>query len=132
MERVFASVSPEKAGHVARQVEEGLLTFEDVEQMADEAGSTATGALRLIFGHGSPVDVLLAFAASAERDAKIVEKNALGELAAVAREEVGLTAGGESPEALRRALCRHLLLGELALALPANAANGHTRWHRAP
>ena len=124
VERVFASVSPEKAGHVARQVEEGLLTFEDVEQMADEAGSAATGALRLIFGHGSPVDVLLAFAASAERDAKIVEKNALAELAAVAREEVGLTAGGESPEALRRALCRHLLLGELALSLPAKLRTG--------
>jgi hypothetical protein len=38
VERVFASVSPEKAGHVARQVEEGLLTFEDCEQMAEEAG----------------------------------------------------------------------------------------------
>jgi hypothetical protein len=124
VERVFASVSPEKAGHVARQVEEGLLTFEDVEQMADEAGSTATGALRLIFGHGSPVDVLLAFAASAERDTKIVEKNALAELAAVAREEIGLAAGGENPEALRRALCRHLLLGELALALPAALRTG--------
>jgi hypothetical protein len=120
VERVFASVSPEKAGHVARQVEEGLLTFEEVEQMADEAGSAATGALRLIFGHASPVDVLLGFAASAERDAKIVEKNAVAELAAVATEEIGLpTTDSDSPEVLRRALCRHLLLGELALALPA-------------
>lgn len=124
VERIFASVSPEKAGHVARQVEEGLLTFEDVEQMADEAGSSATGALRLIFGHGSPVDVLLAFAASAECDTKIVEKNALTELATVARDEIGLAAGGDSPEALRKALCRHLLLGELALALPAALRTG--------
>jgi hypothetical protein len=124
VERVFASVSPEKAGHVARQVEEGLLTFEDVEQMADEAGSAAMGALRLIFGHSSPIDVLLDFAASAERDAKIVEKNALAELAAVAREEIGLTACGETPEALRGALCRHLLLGELALALPTTLRTG--------
>jgi hypothetical protein len=125
VERVFASVSPEKAGHVARQVEEGLLTFEDVEQMADEAGSSATGALRLIFGHGSPVDVLLAFAASAECDAKIVEKNALAELAVLATEEIGLPPVGiDNPDALRQALCRHLLLGELALGLPAALRTG--------
>ena len=124
VERVFASISPDKAGQVARQVEEGLLTFEDVEQMAEEAGSAATGALRLIFGHSSPIDVLLAFAAGAEYDAKIVEKNALAELEAVAREEVGLPSGGKDPDALRRALCQHLLLGELALALPANLRTG--------
>lgn len=125
VERVFASVSPGKAGHVARQVEEGLLTFEEVEQMADEAGSTATGALRVIFGHGSPVDVLLAFAATTERDAKIIEKNALTELAALARDEIGLVAiDADTPEKLRRALCRHLLVGELVLALPAALRTG--------
>lgn len=61
VERVYAKVSPEKAGHVARQVEEGLLSFEDVEQMAEEAGSEATGALKLIFGQASPIDLILAF-----------------------------------------------------------------------
>jgi hypothetical protein len=81
VERIFAKVSPEKAGHVARQVEDGLLTFEEVEQMAEDAGSTATGALKLIFGQASPLEVLLRFASSAEFDEKIIEKNALMELA---------------------------------------------------
>lgn len=124
VERVYAKISPEKARHVARQVEEGLLSFEDVEQMAEDAGSTATGALRLIFGHGSPVDILLAFAASAEQDAKLVEKNAVAELAAVAHEEIGLAVESKSPAALRQSLCRHLLLGELALALPSKLRTG--------
>lgn len=119
VERLYSKISPEKAGHVARQVEEGLLTFEDVEQMSEESGSSATGALKLIFGQASPVDVLLLFAASDEHDTRIQEKNALGELASLMEQELGLvTKATGTPDALRASLVRHLLLGELALALP--------------
>lgn len=119
VERLYSKISPEKAGHVARQVEERLLTFEDVEQMSEEAGSSATGALRLIFGQASPVELLLHFAASNEQDARIQEKNALGELAGLMEQELGLVAKATgTPDALRVSLMRHLLLGELALALP--------------
>lgn len=118
VERVYAKVSPEKAGHVARQVEEGLLCFEDVEQMAEEAGSAATGALKLIFGQAAPVEVLLLFAASDAQDTQIGKKKALPELAALMESEVGLATGGmTSPIELRKALVRHLLLGELTLSL---------------
>ena len=119
VERLYTRLSPEKAGHVTRQVEDGLLTFEDVEQMSEEAGSSATGALRLIFGQASPVDVLLLFAAMDGNDARILEKNALGELAGLIEQEVGLVVQSKStPETLRASLVRHILVGELALALP--------------
>lgn len=119
VERVYAKVSPEKAGHVARQVEEGLLSFENVESMAEEAGSAATGALKLIFGQASPVELLLGFAASNEHDEKLTKQKALPELAALIESEVGLSTGDEvSPVDLRKALIRHLLLGELTLSLP--------------
>jgi hypothetical protein len=119
VERVYAKVSPEKAGHVARQVEEGLLSFENVESMAEEAGSAATGALKLIFGQASPVELLLGFAASDEHDEKLTKQKALPELAALIESEVGLITGSEiSPSELRKALIRHLLLGELTLSLP--------------
>jgi len=119
VERLYARLSPEKAGHVARQVEDGLLNFEDVEQMSEETGSNATGALKLIFGQASPVDLLLLFAASEEHDARIQEKNALGELANLMEQELGLTTKATgTPAMLRASLVRHLLLGELALALP--------------
>jgi hypothetical protein len=125
VERVFAKISPGKAGHVARQVEDGLLTFEEVEQMAEDAGSTATGALKLIFGQASPVEVLLRFASSTDLDGKVTEKNAIKELATLIEEETGLaTRKLKTPPTLREALVRHLLLGEVSLALPDSHRSG--------
>ena len=125
VERVFTKISPEKAGHVARQVEDGLLTFEEVEQMAEDAGSTATGALKLIFGQASPVEVLLRFASSTDLDGKVTEKNAFKELATLIEEETGLATGKlKTPPTLREALVRHLLLGEVSLALPESHRSG--------
>lgn len=125
VERVFTKISPEKAGHVARQVEDGLLTFEEVEQMAEDAGSTATGALKLIFGQASPVEVILRFASSDELDAKVAEKNALKELATLIEEETGLVVGKlKTTAVLREALLRHLLLGEVALSLTDSHRSG--------
>ena len=119
VERIYAKIAPEKAAHVARQVEEGLLGFEEVEQMAEEAGSAATGALKLVFGQASPVEVILLFASSEERDSQIDAKKALPELAKLFEDELGLAVNGlETCAGLRNALLRHLLLGEMALALP--------------
>ncbi|MGF1529804.1 MAG: hypothetical protein ACFCU4_00400 [Puniceicoccaceae bacterium] len=119
VERLYSRLSPEKAGHVARQVEEGLLTFEDVEQMSEEAKSYTTGALKLIFGQASPLDLLLRFVGTDEFDARIQEKNALAGLSGLIEQETGLAPKTKnSPDGLRRALVRHLLLDELALALP--------------
>jgi len=39
VEQVFSEIAPEKAAHVARQAEEGLLTLDELDRMADEAGS---------------------------------------------------------------------------------------------
>ena len=125
VEQVFAEIAPEKAAHVARQAEDGLLTVEELDQMAEEAGSVAAGALKLVFGQVSPVDMLLDFASGDSFDQKLDEKRALGELTALAREEVGLP-GPEAKSAvdLRAALQQHLLLGELALALPESSRTG--------
>jgi len=125
VERVYTKVSPEKAGHVARQVEEGLLSFEDVEQMAEEAGSEATGALKLIFGQASPVDVILAFVASEENDPQIASKKAVGELASLIESEIGWECDAtKSAGDVRQGLVRQLLLGEVAMALPEAMREG--------
>lgn len=118
-EQVFSAIAPEKAAHVARQVEEGLLTLAELDQMAEEASSVTTGALKLIFGGASPVDVILSFVASNECDAKLEEKRGLGEMALVVREELGLDVGSTTSTAeMRAAICRHLLLCEFVQALP--------------
>ena len=125
VERVFTKISPEKASHVARQVEDGLLNFEEIEQMAEDAGSSATGALKLIFGQASPVEILLRFASSKEHDSKVTEKNALKELKALVEEETGLVTDKlKTPTALRESLVKHLLLGEVSLALPKSHRSG--------
>jgi len=125
VEQVFAVIAPEKAAHVARQAEEGLLTLEELDRMADEAGSVTAGALKLIFGPISPAEVLLEFAASDKYDPKIAEKKAQGELVTLARDELGLNgADTTSLAGFRKTLQRHLLLGELVLALPEPSRPG--------
>ena len=88
VEQVFSEIAPEKAAHVARQAEEGLLTLEELDRMADEAGSVTAGALKLIFGPISPAEVLLEFVASDTYDKKIAEKKAQGELVTLASDEL--------------------------------------------
>ncbi|AAR35482.1 PglZ domain-containing protein [Geobacter sulfurreducens] len=119
VEQVFNGVAPEKAAHVARQTEEGLLTLAELDQMAEEAGTVTTGALKLIFGAASPVDVILSFLAGNEFDVKLEKKHSLSELAVVAREELGLDVELiPTATELRTAIRRHLLLCELIQGLP--------------
>lgn len=124
-EQVFMDIAPEKAAHVARQADEGLLMLEELDQMAEEAGSSATGALRLTFGPLSPVDILLSFVSTDHYDQKLEEKRGLSELGTLLREEVGFEiAEFKTPSATRSSLQRHLLLGELILTLPENVRSG--------
>lgn len=121
-EAFFQEVAPEKAAQLARQVEEGLISLEDLDRIAEEVGNLASGALKLIFGAASPLEVLIAFASGSEYDAAIGEKKAAGELRALAQNELGLDIGDQPTlAATRDELCRLLLLGEFLLGQPENA-----------
>ena len=121
-EAFFLEVAPEKAAHLARQVDEGLLTLEDLDNIADEVGSIASGALKLVFGAASPLEFIIAFASSDDKDIKLAEKNALGELRALVQSELGLDFGTAStPVEARLTLRRIILLGEFDAALPENS-----------
>ncbi len=119
VEKVFENIAPAKAAHLARQADDGLLSLEELDRMAEDAGSPTTGALQVIFGKASQMDILLAFAADASLDSKIEEKNAIGELVALAEGELGIEASKEySIPEFRTNLQRHILLGELVLSFP--------------
>jgi len=119
VERVFETVAPTKAAHLARQADEGLLSLEELDRMAEDAGSSATGALQVVFGQASVEEILLKFMASDAWDRSIDEKKALGELAALVRDELGLEGSGyDSAVSLRAALRRYVLLGDLLLQIP--------------
>ena len=118
-EAVFHEIAPEKATHLARQVDEGLLTLEDLDNIADEAGNIASGALKLIFGAASPLELIIDFASSGDKDAKITAKNALGELRSLVQSELGLDFGeAATPAEGRQTLRRLILLAEFASGLP--------------
>ena len=69
--------------------------------------------------------MLLEFAASDKYDKKIAEKKAQGELVTLAADELGLTGADTTSLAnFRKALQRHLLLGELVHALPEPSRPG--------
>jgi hypothetical protein len=121
-ESFFLEVAPEKAAHLARQVDEGLLTLEDLDNIAEEVGSIASGALKLVFGAASPIELIIEFASSDAKDSKLVEKNALGELRSLVQSELGVDFGGvATPDDARQTLRRLILISEFVLALPENA-----------
>lgn len=119
VENVFREIAPAKAEHLGRQADDGLLTVEELDRMAGEAGATtATGALQIVFGHVSAEEMLLQFAAVASHDAELKAKSAVPEILALIQSEVGLEMPAtEDCEAVRAALVRHMLVSDLLIEL---------------
>ena len=118
VEEVFKKVAPAKAAHLARQADDGLLTVEELDRMAGEAGSVAAGALQIVFGQVSAEEILLQFAAQASNDDALKAKSALPEVLALIRSELGLgIPATEDCTAVRTALVRHMLVGELLMGM---------------
>lgn len=119
-EALFQDVAPEKAAHLARQVEEGLLSLADLDRIADEVGHITSGALKLVYSASSPIEILIEFASSPGKDALLMEKKALGEVRDLAKNELGLDIGArQKAETAREELQRLLLLGDYLLGIPA-------------
>ena len=113
-ERVFRQISPDQASSIARDVEAGRYTLEELDRLADQTSDV--GAVKLIFGTTAVVDVALAFLGSDKHDKSIANKHALPELSSLFRNELGLEIGADQPiEQVRDNLCQSLLLAELAL-----------------
>ncbi len=116
----FSKIAPEKAAHIARQVEEGLLTLEDLDRISEEVGSITSGALKLVFGAASPIESIIEFASGSAKDSQMLEKKALGEFRSLVDSELGLDFGDtSSPKEARQTLRRMILLAEFTSAIPA-------------
>ena len=113
VERVFSKIAPAKANNLARQAEDGLLTIEELDRIADEAGQPTTGLLQVVFGPLSVDEIFLQFAASDAKDGAIIEKNALPELVELIKSELELEGlKDKDVQDVRKALRRYLLLNE--------------------
>ena len=122
VEEVFKRVAPAKAAHLARQADDALLTVEELDRMAGEAGTVAAGALQIVFGPLSAEEILLQFAARQDKDTALSAKSALPEVLALIRSELGLDSPAtEDCMAVRAALLRYLLLGGLLIEMPVES-----------
>ena len=112
-ERVFKDIAPDRAGEIARQVEQGVLTLEDLDRLAEQSAAIGSGAVKLIFGTASVEDVALALAASDKHDATIESKRALHEVAHLITSDLGIQLDpAGSIAAARQVLRRSLLLSD--------------------
>lgn len=111
---VFSETAPLKAEDLAQKADQGTFSLEEFDTMAEEGTGGTPETLALIFENRSGAEILLHFAASGGFDARLLEKNALGDIILLAASETGLqwTGGDDSPASFRSALSRHLLLSE--------------------
>ena len=121
-EAFFLEVSPETATDIARQVDEGVRTLDDLDNMADEVGNIASRAVKLVFGAASPLELIIEFASTDEKDSKLEEKKALGEVISLVQSELGFDlSGAGTPADARQMLRRLILLAEFTSALAEDA-----------
>jgi len=119
VEQVFGQVAPLKAAHLARQADEGLLTLEELDRQAEEAGSVAAGILQVIFGQVSVEEMLLKYLDSDVFDQPIIEKKALDDLRELIGTELGMEGlPDDSPSALRNGVRKSLLSADLISPIP--------------
>ena len=117
VQEVFKKVAPAKAAHLARQADDGLLTVEELDLMAVEAGSVAAGALQIVFGHISAEEMILQFAAKATYDVALSAKSALPEVLGLIRSELGLDIPATTNFTdVRAVLVRYMMMSDLLLA----------------
>ena len=131
---VFSATAPLKAEDLAAKADEGTFSLEDFDGMAEKGGEGTFGTLSFVFGTSSAAETLLLFAASEDFDARMLEKNALADVALLASSETGVEwkEGDESPASLRSALSRHLLLSEFLDFMPEGERPGELAKIRVP
>lgn len=109
-------MSEEAFGAVEKQIEDGKLSLSDLDKLAE--GGRGIGTVILIFGTGNAPDVALAFLSNSNRDAEIVNRDALTELGTLLEPEFGIEPPKhETIPEYRRRLVRHILVNDLIAAL---------------
>jgi len=117
--RALQAVFPPAAlEDIVAQVEAGQLSLADLDQLAEKGAEAQTGAVAIIFGSGNVSEVALQFLAKTEFDREIEERQALGGLAGMLSDALGVhLPADEGVAALRAQLARQMLVTDLVQAL---------------
>lgn len=118
-EQVFKKIAPDSVKDIGRQIDEGILSLEELDKLSEEVEGIATATIKIIFGTASAVDVAMAFAASTEHDKAIQTKKAMPELGGLFRSELGIEMDPDIElEAGRKTLLRILFVTDLLSGIP--------------
>ena len=117
--RALASVFPPAAlEEIVGQVEAGQLSLAELDQLGEKGVEAQTGAVALIFGSGNVSEVAIRFLADPAVDGEIEAKGALGSVAKLLSDALGVSLPvGQGPLGLRVQLARQVLVTDLIQAL---------------
>lgn len=117
--RALASVFPAAAlDEIIDQVEARQLSLSELDQVAEKGAEAQTGAVAIIFGTGNASEVAIRFLADPTLDGEIEARDALGGLARVLTDALGVPFSvGQDAAGLRAQLGRQVLVTELIEAL---------------
>ncbi len=120
--RALASVFPPAAlEEIVGQVEAGQLSLAELDQLAEKGVETQTGAVSVIFGSGNVSEVAIRFLADPAVDGEIEAKGALGSVAKLLSDALGILLPiGQGPMGLRVQLARQVLVTDLIQSLGNN------------
>lgn len=103
---------------IEKQVVAGKFTLAELDRLAEQGESIASGAIALIFGTGNAQEIALIFLNSNQYDDTIMNKDALPELASIFNETFAIAwQDSESLEAYRLRFARYLLVTDLMATL---------------
>jgi len=109
---------PAALDEIIDQVEAGQLSLAELDQLAEKGVEAHTGALAVIFGTGNVLEVAMRFLADSTLDGEIEARQALGNLASLLHDALGVRfPDHQGPVALRASLARHVLVTEVLEAL---------------
>lgn len=104
------------------QAAQGQLTLADLDKLAAGGQELHNGAVAVIFDSGNASDIALRFLMEPALDAAMTAKQVLPAVVELFAQAFGFQPGAVSPpQAVRTALARHLLLGDLRVALADSA-----------
>jgi len=117
--RSLGAVFPPAAlEEIVAQVEAGQLSLAELDQLAEKGAEAQTGAVAVIFGTGNVSQVALRFLSDPALDSEIETRQALGSLAGLLSDALGVTLpADQGPTPLRAQLARQVLVTDLVEAL---------------
>jgi len=112
---------PAALEEIVAQVEAGQLSLAELDQLAEKGAEAQTGAVAVIFGSGNISEVALRFLSDPALDGEIETRQALGSLAGLLSDALGVTLpADQGPTPLRAQLARQVLVTDLLEPLGDN------------